>query len=237
MPASPWLAASNGLITGGALAILADIAFGISVETEHPAATPYTTAKLSLSFLRPARPNGTLSAGGQAIHVGRSVGLSEAFLIDEETDRLVAHGTSRLTIFPPIDPPPEPPETLDAHAAPAYDSPDRICRIVHLPPWAPREPGRGRAQRAGTGGARVRRPSYRQSGSAEPLTTRFRDDSAHVSSHPGVHFWIALGPPFSTPQLCPTFSSCRANLRGSSDPPRTNQARPVAGIAVTDSGV
>ena len=48
MPASPWLAASNGLITGGALAILADIAFGISVETEHPAATPYTTAKLSL---------------------------------------------------------------------------------------------------------------------------------------------------------------------------------------------
>src|SRR4051794_22045013 len=64
MPTSPWLAASNGLITGGALAILADIAFGVSVETELPAATPYTTAELSLSFLRPARPNGSLSAGG-----------------------------------------------------------------------------------------------------------------------------------------------------------------------------
>src|SRR5919201_741125 len=76
MPASAWLAASNGLITGGALAIVADIAFGCAVETELPPATPYTTAELSLSFLRPARPDGTLSAGGQAIHVGRSVGLS-----------------------------------------------------------------------------------------------------------------------------------------------------------------
>jgi uncharacterized protein (TIGR00369 family) len=128
MPTSPWLAASNGLITGGALAILADIAFGISVETELPAATPYTTAELSLSFLRPARPNGTLSAGGQAIHVGRSVGLSEAFVIEEESDTLIAHGTSRLTIFPPLDPPPEPPESVDPYVAPSYDSPDPYLR-------------------------------------------------------------------------------------------------------------
>src|SRR4051794_27556837 len=34
MPASQWLSASNGLITGGTLAILADIAFGCSVESE-----------------------------------------------------------------------------------------------------------------------------------------------------------------------------------------------------------
>ena len=128
MPASPWLAASNGVITGGALAILADIAFGISVETELPAATPYTTAELSLSFLLPARLNGTLSAGGQAIHVGRTVGLSEAFVIQEETDRLIAHGTSRLTIFPPLDPPPELPEAIDRHEPPAYDSPDPYLR-------------------------------------------------------------------------------------------------------------
>jgi uncharacterized protein (TIGR00369 family) len=128
MPASAWLAASNGLITGGALAILADIAFGISVESELPAATPYTTAELSLSFLRPARPNGTLSAGGQAIHVGRSVGFSEAFVIEEETDRLLAHGTSRLTIFPPLDPPPELPESIEPYEPPAHDSQDPYLR-------------------------------------------------------------------------------------------------------------
>ena len=40
---------------------------------------PYTTAELSLTFLRPARPGAMLSAHGQAIHVGRSVGLSEVF--------------------------------------------------------------------------------------------------------------------------------------------------------------
>jgi uncharacterized protein (TIGR00369 family) len=128
MPASGWLAASNGLITGGALAILADIAFGCAVETEIPAATTYTTAELSLSFLRPARPNGVLSASGQAIHVGRSVGLSEAFVIEEGSERLIAHGTSRLTIFPPLDPAPEPPDDVVPYEAPEYDSPDPYLR-------------------------------------------------------------------------------------------------------------
>jgi uncharacterized protein (TIGR00369 family) len=128
MPASGWLAASNGLITGGTLAIVADIAFGVAVESELPPATPYTTAELSLSFLRPARPDGTLTAHGQAIHVGRSVGLAEAFVIEAGTDRLVAHGTSRLTIFPPLDPPPEPPERLEPYDPPQQRTPDPYLR-------------------------------------------------------------------------------------------------------------
>src|SRR6476469_3852892 len=126
--ASPWLASSSGRITGGALAILADIAFGLSIETELPPATPYTTAELSLSFLRPARIGATLLAGGQAIHVGRSVGLSEVFVIDEEADRLIAHGTSRLTIFPPLKQVPDPPETIEPYAAPPHESPEPYLR-------------------------------------------------------------------------------------------------------------
>ena len=64
---------------------VADIAFGCSIETQLPAATTYTTAELSLSFLRPATPPGTtLAAHGQAIHVGRSVALSEVFVLDRE---------------------------------------------------------------------------------------------------------------------------------------------------------
>jgi uncharacterized protein (TIGR00369 family) len=128
MPASPWLAASNGVITGGTLAILVDIAFGCSVETELPAATPYTTAELSLSFLRPARPGGTLVAAGQAIHVGRSVGLSEAFILDGESERLIAHGTSRLTIFDPLDPAPDPPSDLVPLEPEPYETPDPYQR-------------------------------------------------------------------------------------------------------------
>ena len=128
MPASGWLVASSGLITGGTLAILADIAFGCAVESELPAATPYTTAELSLSLLRPARPGGMLTASGQAIHVGRSVGLSEVFVLEEESERLLAHGTSRLTIFPTLDPAPEPPSDLKPMEPPKSESPDPYLR-------------------------------------------------------------------------------------------------------------
>jgi uncharacterized protein (TIGR00369 family) len=127
LPLSGWLAASNGVITGGTLAIVADIAFGCSVETQLPAATLYTTAEMSLSFLRPARPGPTLIAGGQAIHVGRSVGLSEVFLIEDGSDRLLAHGTSRLSIFPPLDPAPEP-LVPEPYEAPTYETPDPYLR-------------------------------------------------------------------------------------------------------------
>jgi uncharacterized protein (TIGR00369 family) len=130
MPASGWLLNSAGAITGGTLAIVADIAFGCAIETELPPATPYTTAELSMSFLRPAQPGSTLSAGGQAIHVGRSVALSEAFLIEEERDRLIAHGTSRCAVLPPIEPPPEPPEDLPVVAADGNEDSDPYRR-----PW------------------------------------------------------------------------------------------------------
>jgi len=103
MPASGWLTNSAGVIGGGVLGIVADIAFGCAIETEMPARVPYTTAELSMSFLRPARSGGTIVASGQTIHAGRSVGLAEAFLLDAESERLIAHGTSRLSILPPVD--------------------------------------------------------------------------------------------------------------------------------------
>jgi uncharacterized protein (TIGR00369 family) len=126
MPASGWLAASNGLITGGTLAMVADIAFGCAVETELPAATTYTTAELSMSFLRPVKPDGMLSAHGQAIHAGRSVGLSEAFVLDGE--RLVAHGTSRLAMFPPLEGLPDPPPESGPFEPPPSPTPDPFLR-------------------------------------------------------------------------------------------------------------
>lgn len=128
MPASPWLLNDAGLIGGGMLAILADIAFGIAVETKLPPATPYTTAELSLTFLRPARPGATLTAHGQAIHVGRTVGLSEVFVIDPRGDTLIAHGTSRLSIMQPIDGLPEPPADRRPPEPPSYDVPDPFLR-------------------------------------------------------------------------------------------------------------
>lgn len=117
MPATRWLLNSAGAVSGGVLAIVADAALGCALQTELGPATPYTTSELSMTMLRPVRPDGgTISANGQRVHRGRSVGLTEAFLIDEQRERLVAHCTSRLAIFPPLDPapvPPEEPELLD----------------------------------------------------------------------------------------------------------------------------
>jgi uncharacterized protein (TIGR00369 family) len=140
MPASGWLANSAGVIGGGVLAIVADIAFGCAVETELPARVPYTTAELSMSFLRPARPGGTITASGQTIHVGRSVGLSEVFLIESETERLIAHGSSRLSIMPPLDGLPEIVDPPPLEVGPD-DPPDPYRRepdgeVIPQPAWA-----------------------------------------------------------------------------------------------------
>lgn len=117
MPATRWLLNSAGTISGGTLAMLADAPLGCALQTELDPATPYTTSELSMTMVRPVRPHGgAIGAHGQKVHRGRSVGLTEAFLIDETDDRLVAHSTSRLAIFPPLDPAPEPsrdPQPLD----------------------------------------------------------------------------------------------------------------------------
>jgi uncharacterized protein (TIGR00369 family) len=133
MPVSGWLANDAGLIGGGTLAILADIAFGVAVESQVPAAVPYTTAELSLTFLRPARPGATLTAHGQAIHVGRTVGLSEVFVLDPRGETLLAHGTSRLSILPPVEGlPPEPEHQAErgppAERPPTPETPDPYLR-------------------------------------------------------------------------------------------------------------
>lgn len=120
IPASPWFANATGLIPGGILAMLSDAPLGASLHTDLPAATRFTTAELSLTFLRPVHPDsGTLISGsGQLIHRTRTTGLTEAFLINETTGDLVAFGSSRLSIFPPLDEvPPKPDEP------PVFDGP------------------------------------------------------------------------------------------------------------------
>jgi uncharacterized protein (TIGR00369 family) len=114
MPASPWYANATGLIPGGMAAVLADAALGTALHTDLPAGVAYTTAEMSLTFLRPVQPNPetTISGSGQLIHRTRTVGVTEAFLINDATEELVAFASSRLTIFPPIDPVPDPPAEM-----------------------------------------------------------------------------------------------------------------------------
>jgi uncharacterized protein (TIGR00369 family) len=128
MPATGWLLNSAGVIGGGTLAIVADIAFGLAVQTEIPAATSYTTAELSLTFLRPIHAGPTIRASGQAIHVGRRVGLSEVFILADGPERLLAHGTSRLSISAPRDDIPPLPEEIPLLEPPSFPTPDPYLR-------------------------------------------------------------------------------------------------------------
>jgi uncharacterized protein (TIGR00369 family) len=111
MPASPWFANSSGLISGGVLALIGDAALGSVIHSDVGPGQGMTTAELSMSFLRPVvpKPGTAITGSGQLIHRGRSLGISEAFLFDND-DQLISHGTTRCTVFPPVDPLPDPPE-------------------------------------------------------------------------------------------------------------------------------
>jgi uncharacterized protein (TIGR00369 family) len=110
MPASPWFSNSSGLISGGVLAVIGDAALGSVVHSDVDPGQGMTTAELSMSFLRPVLPKqgAAVTGSGQLIHRSRTLGISEAFLFDHD-DQLISHGTTRCSVFPPVDPIPDPP--------------------------------------------------------------------------------------------------------------------------------
>jgi uncharacterized protein (TIGR00369 family) len=130
MPATGWLTSPAGWIQLGTLAILADGPLGCAVQTALPPATPYTTAEMSMTAVRPAGPDsGRLLARARLIHAGRSLGLSEV-RVEDEQQRLVAHGTSRCFIFPSLAPPPDQPPELGSIEEPVHETPDPYSRPV-----------------------------------------------------------------------------------------------------------
>jgi uncharacterized protein (TIGR00369 family) len=103
MPASPWFLPAQGLLSIGVLAILADPPLGCAIQTTLPPATPYTTAELSLTAVKPVYGTGRmLCARGRVVHPGRRMALSEV-TVEDEAGRLVAHGTSRCMILPQLE--------------------------------------------------------------------------------------------------------------------------------------
>lgn len=130
MPVTEWLLSPPGLVQLGTLAILADGSLGCAVQTALPPATPYTTAEMSITGTRPVhRGMQRLVARGSLIHAGRSLALSEV-RIEDELGRLVAHGTSRCFIFPPVVSPPPPPIEFPVMAEPSYPAPPPYLRPV-----------------------------------------------------------------------------------------------------------
>ena len=83
-----------GLVHGGVLASLVDAAGFWALYTLTDPGLGLTTVEMKLNFLAPAI-QGRLKARGRAIKMGKTLGLAEAQVEDQE-GRLLAHGTVTL---------------------------------------------------------------------------------------------------------------------------------------------
>jgi uncharacterized protein (TIGR00369 family) len=87
----------QGLVHGGALATLVDIAMGLAVRTVVGPTRRHVTIDLSVHYVRPARPGG-LEALGTVVRVGTRVGFAEGSVMDATGRLLVrASGTYSVT--------------------------------------------------------------------------------------------------------------------------------------------
>lgn len=81
-----------GTLHGGILCDIADAAMGIAYASTLEDGETFTTLELKINFVRPVR-NGTLRAVGKIVKAGRTTGLVECNVADDN-DQLIARATS-----------------------------------------------------------------------------------------------------------------------------------------------
>jgi uncharacterized protein (TIGR00369 family) len=88
-----------GTIHGGWVATLLDSALGCSVHTMMPAGRAYTTAELSVNYVKGLTPKvQRVRAEGKVIHCGRQLATAEARLLGPD-GTLYAHATTTCLVF------------------------------------------------------------------------------------------------------------------------------------------
>jgi uncharacterized protein (TIGR00369 family) len=92
LDAGPRHANPMGTLHGGVLCDIADAAMGIAYAASLDEGETFTTLELKINFLKPVRA-GRLTATGRIVKGGRTVGLIECDVVDDE-DRLVARASS-----------------------------------------------------------------------------------------------------------------------------------------------
>jgi uncharacterized protein (TIGR00369 family) len=88
-----------GGVHGGWFATMLDSALGCAVHTMMPAGRGYTTAELSVNYVRALTPKvGRVRAEGKVIHCGRQLATAEARLVGPD-GTLFAHATTTCLVF------------------------------------------------------------------------------------------------------------------------------------------
>jgi uncharacterized protein (TIGR00369 family) len=92
LEAGPQHANPMGTLHGGVLCDIADAAMGMAYAATLGDAETFTTLELKINFLRPFR-TGKLTATGRVVKGGRTVGLVECDIVDDQ-NRLIARASS-----------------------------------------------------------------------------------------------------------------------------------------------
>jgi uncharacterized protein (TIGR00369 family) len=135
MPASPWLQTAAGPFPGAASLLVGDVAMGSSVLVAMPPATIFATAQIAVTFVRPAGVEcEVLRAHSTKVHVSPVLALSD-LVVEDSQGRLLAHGSSRQVVFPPIEPPPTPLDEWPPMPPSEHDTPDPYLRPPEGEVW------------------------------------------------------------------------------------------------------
>ena len=95
-PASPWFLSSQGVVPGGFLAVIADMALGSIVSRR--VRQMFSTSEMSFNFVRTATEQSrTLIAEGRFVSSTGRLALSEATITDAQGE-VIAHSTCRNVI-------------------------------------------------------------------------------------------------------------------------------------------
>jgi uncharacterized protein (TIGR00369 family) len=89
----------NGVVGGGTQATMLDLAMAMAVLSQLKPGTTCATVSLSVN-MQSAAQEGHLFAVARVDRIGRQVAFARAELYDGERKRLIANGTSSLTILP-----------------------------------------------------------------------------------------------------------------------------------------
>lgn len=88
-----------GSVHGGWYGTILDSALSCAVQSKLPAGMLYTTVEYKINMIRPMfDTTGEVICEGKAIHVGRTIGTSEARITTVE-GKLIAHATATCAIF------------------------------------------------------------------------------------------------------------------------------------------